>query len=41
VRDDYDDEFEALDEGPEGLIALLLAVLALWAIAVVVTWALR
>lgn len=41
MRDDYDDEFEDDDGGPEGLIALLLAVLALWAIAVVVTWALR
>ena len=40
MRDDYDDEFED-DDGGMGLIALLLAVLALWALVVVVTWALR
>lgn len=40
MRDDYDDEFED-DDGGRGLIALLLMALALWALVIVVTWALR
>lgn len=40
MSDDYDDEFEGDDNGG-GLIVLLLAVLGLWCLVVVVTWALR
>ena len=37
MRDNYDDE----DDGGRGIIGLLIAVLALWAVVIVVTWALR
>jgi hypothetical protein len=41
VRDDYDDEFEDDDQGAGVLLMTMVATIGLWAVVIVVTWALR